>query len=160
MKIGFTGTRAGLTEAQAKTLSAWLKTLLSHGAAAAVHGDCVGADAEFDALCAGLGMDRVCRPCDLPEFRAQTGAKSIAAPEPPLDRNKRIVEDATLMLACPFGRKERYRGSGTWATIRAARRAERPLILVYPDGGDAVEPGGALLLPPALRAHLLERAQD
>lgn len=54
-------------------------------------------------------------------------------------RNREIVADSELLIACPRTRDEVLR-SGVWATIRAMRRARRPLYLVAPDGALSVEP--------------------
>ena len=50
-----------------------------------------------------------------------------------------IVADADVMLACPPNYEEIKRGSGTWATIKFARKSGKPLAIVYPDGGFMVE---------------------
>lgn len=55
MKIGFTGTRAGMTEAQNATLRQVLKSFQSHSLAFECHhGDCQGADNEFADMCADV----------------------------------------------------------------------------------------------------------
>lgn len=54
------------------------------------------------------------------------------------DDNKRLVrahEDAAdFMIACPPNDVPIKRGSGTWATVRMALKAEVQLAIVYPDG--------------------------
>jgi len=34
----------------------------------------------------------------------------------------------------PKGKVEEWRGSGTWATIRYARKVGKPVTIIYPDG--------------------------
>ena len=46
-----------------------------------------------------------------------------------LDRNRAMVWLASELVAFPPTRQERFRGSGTWATIRYARQAGIPVHL-------------------------------
>ncbi len=48
-------------------------------------------------------------------------------------RDKDIVNPAERMIAAPAGTTEELR-SGTWATIRYARKKKVPLSIVWPDG--------------------------
>jgi hypothetical protein len=98
------------------------------------HGDCIGADADFDRLCFALEIPRECRPCTYDALRANTTAEMIADPIGPMDQNHKIVESADVMLATPPTREEIVCGSGTWSTIRMTRRAGKPLHICYPDG--------------------------
>jgi hypothetical protein len=50
-----------------------------------------------------------------------------------LQRNRNIVDAVQVMIACPRGFEEELR-SGTWATIRYARKVGRKLYIIYPDG--------------------------
>jgi hypothetical protein len=43
-----------------------------------------------------------------------------------------------VVIACPFERTEQQR-SGTWATVRMARKAGKPLVIVYPQGDERRE---------------------
>lgn len=136
MIIGFTGTRAGMSHEQIVTV---IKILMRIFGASlfqrpmALHGDCVGADADFDALCRGLGMPTTCRPCTLEKLRAYTPAAVIAEPTAPMMRNKDIVDDADVMIACPLT-EEPIPHSGTWATIGFSEKKKVDLHIVYPDG--------------------------
>jgi predicted Rossmann fold nucleotide-binding protein DprA/Smf involved in DNA uptake len=57
----------------------------------------------------------------------------IYVPRPYLVRNRDIVDVCNLLLATPGGTVEQLR-SGTWATIRYARRIGRPVWIVFPNG--------------------------
>lgn len=134
--VGFTGTRAGMTPAQAEAVDALLGRLAAREpgrALSGLHGDCVGADAEFDALCKRRRIAVKIRPASIPEMRAHCDSEAIAAPKPPLVRNREIVADSEVLIACPRTREEVLR-SGVWATIRAMRRKGGPVYLVAPDG--------------------------
>lgn len=143
--VGFTGTRSGMTMHQKAQV---LKLLQFEDPDIVVHGDCVGADADFDAICAELGIPRHIRPCTISEMRANTHkeghlpAEEIAEPVAPMVRNRAIVADATVMIACPHNTTPIKRGSGTWATIGFAKKAQKWLYIVFPDG--AVQEVGLL----------------
>ncbi len=135
MRIGFTGTRNGLTSAQRVSLKAQLKLL---SAVDAHHGCCVGADTEFVELCAVAlnGLERiVAHPGDL---NALTDADALAMsdvqhkPKTNMARNRDIVDACSLLLACPKGPEEVR--SGTWMTIRYAAKQKRPCLIIWPDG--------------------------
>lgn len=51
---------------------------------------------------------------------------------PPLERNRTIVDECEVLVACPAGPE--VTRSGTWSTIRYARRIGRPVVIIYPDG--------------------------
>lgn len=53
-------------------------------------------------------------------------------PLPYLARNCVIVDEADILLACPKGPEEQR--SGTWATVRYARKQNKRIVIVYPDG--------------------------
>lgn len=134
--IGFTGTRAGVTPAQARTLERLLAELAERHpgrALCGVHGDCLGADADFDAICKRRSIPVKIRPASVPGMRAGCDSEALAAPKPPLVRNREIVADSELLIACPRTRDEVLR-SGVWATIRAMRRKGGTVYLIVPEG--------------------------
>lgn len=136
--IGFTGTRKGMTEKQLLQVEGLLREYQEDiGVELAVHGDCVGADADFDGLCAGLGIERGIRPCTFENMRArcdESGARLLAAPKHPMVRNREIVGQANVMFACPWNSAPIKKGSGTWATVGFSKKARRHLYVVLPDG--------------------------
>lgn len=132
MKVGMTGTRRGLTNAQFDSL----REELSHLAATELHhGDCVGADVEVATLLAieHPNVRIICRPCTIEKARAYTPANETHDPIAPLDRNRLIVDHTDLLLAFPGTMNEQQR-SGTWFTIRYARRQGKALRIFWPDG--------------------------
>lgn len=139
MHFGFTGTRYGCTPDQYLALSELLGDLDENNPWGeplpyAHHGDCVGADAEFHTMAFGLEWPVVIHPPVDSEHRANcTHWRSIHTPLPHMQRNRTIVAAADIMIACPFDMTEQTRG-GTWATIRMARKAGKPLAIVLPDG--------------------------
>ncbi len=129
--VGFTGTRNGMTEPQRQAVRG---ILMAREPSVCVHGDCVGADADFDGICQELGIERTCRPCTFESMRAHTGAREVAEPKRPMARNRDIVADADFMIACPPNFERIKKGSGTWATIGFAERAQKELFVIFPDG--------------------------
>jgi len=129
--VSFTGTRDGMTPEQIEVFGILLYELKPFWF---VHGDCVGADAEAHAVAMSLGVDVIKRPANLKHSRAFCkGGRVVAPPEPPLNRNKKIVNDGGHLVACPSGYEEKLR-SGTWSTVRYARKIGKPLTIIWPDG--------------------------
>lgn len=59
-------------------------------------------------------------------------ARTVHPIRPPLVRNREnLVDPCDLLVATPAGPKPE---GGTWSTIRYARRVEKPVVLVWPDG--------------------------
>lgn len=132
--IGFTGRRDGMTVEQSARVYALLRLYSQSGVVVVLHGDAIGADAEFDMLAAMLGIKRMCRPCTYESQRAFTEAQVIAEPTNPMARNRAIVADADAMIGAPPTDFEVER-SGTWATLRYMRKASKPYYVIKSDGG-------------------------
>lgn len=134
--LGFTGTKAGMTGNQSRTV-AWL--LKEFSPANVHHGDCVGADEQFHVL-AGMreGVIRHVHPPDEIKYRAFCDVLAhdvLHPPKPYLRRNKDIVDACSVLIAAPAQNIEILR-SGTWSTVRFAKtQLPRPrIIIVRPDG--------------------------
>lgn len=154
-RIGFTGTQVGMTTAQRYRVSS---LLAFHTPGEVHHGDCVGADADFDALCHTVSKIQYgdfvihLHPWNGPDSKRahcerHTPGQGLARhttilhhPAPPLDRNRVIVNAVQGMIATPKESLEEIR-SGTWATIRYALQTRRWLWVIYPTGAVAVVPG-------------------
>ncbi len=133
MRVGFTGTREGMTIIQ------WdqFEFLFSYYDVTEFHdGDCVGADTQAHATARGLSPrpKMIGHPCNLHKYRAYNEYDITHPIKAPLVRNRVIVANSDLMFAAPKEFDEVLRGSGTWATIRYAKSREVPLIVVFPDG--------------------------
>lgn len=129
MKVGFTGTRDGCTSGQLVAVQLWL---MSHPADEYHHGDCRGADDVFFRLVRQYPGVTHAHPCDIPSERAFTQSAVIHPALRPLARNRVIVDACDVLLACPKGPEELR--SGTWATIRDARKKGKRIVVFYPDG--------------------------
>jgi hypothetical protein len=131
--IGFTGTREGLTAAQMKALADLILSLPDD--VEFHHGGCIGSDAMAHWQAKMRGWRVVLHPATVAlRWRADIhDADEIRPEKPPLARNEDIVRETTQLFACPAGRVEERR-SGTWQTIRCARRYQRTIWYIWPDG--------------------------
>jgi hypothetical protein len=132
MRIGFTGTQLGMTRAQREEV----RSLLSQFHVSALHlGDCIGADADCHQIGVELGHNVILvgHPPHSDSKRAFLKYGISLPPKPYLDRNKDIVNESEMLIATPKGNKEELR-SGTWSTVRYARKCGKRVYIVYPDG--------------------------
>lgn len=130
MRVGITGTHRGATAAQLKTLSEQLQL---GGATHLDHGDCIGADSQGHDVARALGLFVTIHPPTKPRMRAYREGDLLLPEKPYLDRDRDIVDDTALLIGMPETRREQMR-SGTWYTIRYARRTHRDYIIIAPDG--------------------------
>ena len=141
MKIGFTGSHKGMSASQAHGFSLLLisqggKDMEFH------HGDCVGADETADQLVRGYWAEGklVIHPpikgenwarCGEPRHGKYEGTLEVEVrPQKDyLSRDRDIVNACDFLIACPLSLVEVNR-SGTWYTIRYARKQEIPVIIL------------------------------
>lgn len=130
MSVGFTGTQIGLTDYQIEHLIHTLQELGNNQEFH--HGDCIGADALAAFHAHRLGFEIVCHPPINSSKRAWTKfhTKEWEAKEY-LVRNHDIVDCSDILIACPKTVEEELR-SGTWATVRYARKKNKPIQIIYP----------------------------
>jgi hypothetical protein len=96
------------------------------------HGMCVGADATFDEMLSYTHATVYGHPANMPGLRAACPMVEVEhKPKPPLERNRDIVDASDWLIAAPKGPEEQR--SGTWATVRYARKLGRPITIVWPD---------------------------
>jgi hypothetical protein len=130
MKISFTGTRHGMSPEQKEAVRELFRDL---DITLLIHGDCLGADAEAHDLAMELGSEVHIRPADIPPLRAHKEGVVVADPAPPLERDEDIVLDGEVLVATPYTDTEVKR-SGTWYTVRCARKHGRDIYIVKRDG--------------------------
>lgn len=136
MKLGFTGTRKGVTLEQRKAVAeliASLKPKEFH------HGDCVGSDEEVHALIREHAVDCkvVIHPPLIDAARAYCEGDEVRPSKAYLSRNRDIV-NATDALAATPGEPYEVLRSGTWSTVRFAAKVGKRVHLVLPGGGITV----------------------
>ncbi len=127
--IGFTGTRKGMQPDQLRQL----RQIVQPGDELH-HGDCVGADAQAHDVARAKGCRIVIHPSTLERWRAHRAGDDVLPIKSPLDRNRRIVDACEVLIAAPATAEEQLR-SGTWATVRYARRVGRTVVLLLPGRG-------------------------
>jgi hypothetical protein len=129
MIVGFTGSRHGMSAEQFDSFVSLIATL---DITEFHHGDCIGADAEAH----GAVVRRfpkakiVLHPPRDPILRAFKKGTILPAKDY-LERNKDIVDACELLIAVPLEISEATR-SGTWSTVRYAKRMAKPIHLLYP----------------------------
>lgn len=133
MKLGFTGTRDGMTEAQRATFTDLVKRLLpSHFG----HGDCIGSDDQAATIVDEVVPDVyiTCYPPIDDDLRANnTHHDEIRKPKTYFARNRDIVDENDAMVATPREMSHQSRG-GTWYTVDYAKKKGKEVYIVYPDG--------------------------
>lgn len=128
MHIGFTGTQKGMTVKQLEDLKVILSEL--NLTDTIHHGDCIGADAELHKLCSNMIVPVILHPPTDPSKRAFCSGICLL-PKPYLTRNKDIVNSSDYLIAAPNTAKETLR-SGTWSTIRYARKLGKRVVILQP----------------------------
>ena len=136
--IGFTGTRDGMTHAQAKLFSDLMgETLTLYAQMTQFRfrfGVCKGADHQAAWIAKGLGYYIIGHPpIDTSQMCAIDVCDELMPPEAYLKRNKSIVAASLQMIATPKEATEKLR-SGTWATIRYATASRKKLTIMFPNG--------------------------
>jgi hypothetical protein len=130
MIIGFTGTQKGMTEKQKKSV---LELLLNFSPKEVHHGDCIGADFDFDKSARIIKAEIHIHPPDIDKKRAFCKPDKLYPKKPFLMRNQDIVNKSDMLFATPNNFKELQR-SGTWSTIRKARKKGITIYIIYPNG--------------------------
>jgi len=124
MKVGFTGTREGMSAQQKEAFALEIMRL---NPVEFHHGDCVGADAEAHDIVRALCPDTIIvvhPPLSDKQRAFRTGniMRELMAYTP---RDKNIVNQTDYLIATPKQDKEIVR-SGTWMTVRYARKQSKP----------------------------------
>jgi len=129
MRVGFTGTRYGLSAAQMEAV----QRLLHGGIGEFHHGDCVGADFEAASMAKLAGYRIIGHPPRNQSMRAFFQSDDERAPQSYRFRNRRIVFECEYLIAAPREASECVRG-GTWSTWRLSKAFGRKTVLVLPNG--------------------------
>lgn len=138
---GFSGTRNGMTPQQKVSFNA---LMVAAKPSALHHGACVGADLDAvrlfcaafpdSAVIAWPGVSATSKPGQNVRSVEAVALSGTVEPERTYRRrNEKIVEAADMLYAAPPCRPLPPRG-GTKMTISIARRACKPVVIVWPDG--------------------------
>lgn len=133
MTIGFTGTRQ-IEKISALRLDLLYKKIIFYKIdydleLTLLHGCAFGADSYFHSIGINENIPIIGRPTynrnfDLRDF------EYLHLPEAPLTRNKKIVDDCDILIALPIDKDVEELRSGTWATIRYARKQNKQIIMI------------------------------
>lgn len=128
--VGFTGTRRGMTPQQISACERFLNPLMVKEFH---HGDCVGADYQAACIADEHAIATIAHPGN--SFVMAGGHKSdIILPRLPMLVRNRLIVDICDWLLCMPGEMNEVLRSGTWMTIRYARKMHKSHIIVYPNG--------------------------
>lgn len=136
MRMTFTGTRSGMTPKQlSKVMESFRSLRTASELQILIHGACHGADREAHKLV----THRIMYPCNTEQAIWAMAAKKdgdIVYPiiSDSIKRNHVMVDEGNVVVAAPATKTEIFRGSGTWATIRYARKCQKRLIICWHDG--------------------------
>ena len=134
IKIGFTGTRHGMSEEQK---SEFKKIIKSKECEEFHHGMCIGSDEQAHQIAKDTKIKVVGHPPSFKKFMATTECDITKKPFDYLKRNKNIVDEAEILIATPDV-KEKVR-SGTWSTIRYARKKGKRIYIIHKNGRTTIE---------------------
>ncbi len=126
IKIGFTGNRFGLKPDQEEQIKLILD---KYNNIVVLHGDCIGADTDFHNLCVNYRNTHVDKtllihiyPPNISSMRSFNQADLTMEERPYLERNLNIIKNSSILIACPVDKNKEILRSGTWSTIRQARK--------------------------------------
>jgi len=130
--VGFTGTRDGMTPRQANKFREIIKEM---NIRSFHHGDCIGSDLEAHKIIRKLKPKAqiYVHPPIKKRYRAFCKGDFTAPEKDYLARDFNIVNGTETLLATPKQKSEVLR-SGTWTTIRYAKKMMRKITIIYPDG--------------------------
>jgi len=130
MKIGFRGTREGMTDQQKVALR---QVLAEHRPDEFHHGDFVGADAEAHEIVrtAYPSVWIVVHPPIKKTLRAFCQGDELRPARGYIARNRDLVKTCDLLVAAPKSMEDQQM-SGTWAVIRYARIRSVSTVVLEP----------------------------
>ena len=132
-KIGFTGTRHGMTEPQKKAL----KNILKHKEFEEFHhGDCLGSDQQAHDIATQYksihNIKIIGHPPKYNKYRAYCQFDFAKKPADYLTRNRDIVNNTDFLIATPDTIEKLH--SGTWSTVRYARTEKKRIYIIHKSG--------------------------
>ena len=136
MKIGVTGTRSGMNEAQFNAVKFHLEHIINNREPGEEmelhHGDCVGVDVEVAILAKSLGYHIINHPPVKDELRAFHPSDEFRTPLSYFARNRKIVDETEMLFVVPY-QNEWQNNGGTWYTHDYAEKKQKPTIVFFPN---------------------------
>jgi hypothetical protein len=137
LRLGVTGSRHPITDMQRDKALVILRGFRDEGILWMHNGDCINADHEMARIWKRMSGMVYGHPPSNPIGRAYFAFDAQEDPKEYGKRDADIVQRANVMVAMPNG-PERLR-SGTWMTVRMARRKGLPITYIWPDGSVTYE---------------------
>lgn len=140
IRIGFTGTRDGMTAAQMTAVHDYLAHVLLVSDCEDIeryefhHGDCAGSDAQGHVIATVLRFRTVAHPPVKAIHRAWCKADEILPARDYLSRDWDIARDTGELIATPKNFSPQSRPGGTWTTTGYAVQLGHPANVCLPDG--------------------------
>lgn len=137
MKLGFSGTREGMTPQQMKSFKELVFRLNPDEFH---HGSCRGSDVQAARLVRSVLAKCVIHAHPSLDARntESSGVDDVTHPAKQYHaRNRDIVDGTDELAACPKEYTERDTG-GTWHAVRHARAKMKPRHMIWPDGIEQV----------------------
>lgn len=129
--LGFTGTRQGMTGQQ---LAAFKSIVIDIDPVYFHHGMCIGADTQaHDAVWLLTDAKIIGHPPIVERYKTTRKCTIIRVPRRYMQRNQDIVDECEMLIATPKEDTEQLR-SGTWGTVRRARKKGIAIVIINPDG--------------------------
>ena len=128
MKVGFTGTRQGMSQHQKEQ---FVLEMLKLNPTEFHHGDCIGADAEAHDIVREFfpNIRIIIHPPISVKLRAFKKGNEYKDSESYISRNHNIVDTVEYMFGAPKSNNEELR-SGTWATIRYTKKINKTITVL------------------------------
>ena len=134
VKIGFTGTRHGMSDIQ---IQEFKNIIQAKNFKEFHHGMCVGSDKQAHDFIISKKIKTVGHPPKYKKFVADCHCDILMKSYDYLKRNKNIVDETDILIAAP-DTKERVR-SGTWSTVRYARKQHKKIYIIHKNGRVTIE---------------------
>jgi hypothetical protein len=141
MKMGFTGTRDGMSPRQKRQFESIARRFMP---SEFHHGDCIGADDEAATIIHKIRSQPPLDIFDIPKikivvhppvdgkYRANNQyGDEIRGELPYLERNANVTYECDMLVAAPKESEEQVR-RGTWHTIRQAWKRGKATIILLP----------------------------
>lgn len=99
------------------------------------HGDCLGADAEFNEICWLMNIPIEVHPPKDPSMRAfcTHGVVKIHPEKGYLPRDRDIVNACEVLVGAPYSSGSK-KGGGTWYTVEYAVKKKKDWVVCYTNG--------------------------
>lgn len=131
--LAFTGSKDHITLKQLTVLHQTFRSLRDKGYLWMHNGDCITSDFEAAKVWGKLKGKVMLHPPVNSKYRAFFQADIICEPREYIVRDHHMVDLSRRLIATPQTFEEQIR-SGTWATIRYARKLRLKITIIYPDG--------------------------